>query len=69
MHASSKSNTGANVTNALPNMWSAFRQYIKQIILRAAENTLHSVLQQINYLSHNLDYADTFIMYFQCPKY
>lgn len=44
-------------------------KYIKQrIILSTGENTLHSVLQQINYLSHNLDYADSFIMYFQCPK-
>lgn len=43
-------------------------KYIKQrIILSTGENTLHSVLQQINYLSHNLDYADSFIMYFQCP--
>lgn len=44
-------------------------KYIKQrIILSTGENTLHSLLQQINYLSHNLDYADSFIMYFQCPK-
>lgn len=44
-------------------------KYIKQrIILSAGENTLNSVLQQINYLSHDLDYADSFIMYFQCPN-
>lgn len=44
-------------------------KYIKQrIILSTRENTLNSVLQQINYLSHDLDYADSFIMYFQCPN-
>lgn len=44
-------------------------KYIKQrIILSTRENTLNSVLQQINYLSHDLDYADSFIMYFQRPN-
>lgn len=43
-------------------------KYIKhRITLSTGGNSLHSVLQQINYLSHNLDYGDSFIMYFQCP--